>query len=151
MMSRPTTEQIILDCVRELMEEVLPSISEPTVQMRVYMMETVLRSVAARSANEVAWMLEESEAIEAYVEDVYAALPSDGLAGGLAALADAPSGFDLEAVSLRYGLATEALSLALESAVEAVQTDLAQRGEALLQMRLGHERLAMAGWDPVGR
>ena len=60
MLSRPTTEQILLDCCRELMTNVLPSLTDATAQVSVIMVETVLRNTAVRAAHEVAWMREET-------------------------------------------------------------------------------------------
>ena len=60
MLSRPTTEQILLDCCHELMTNVLPSLTDATAQVSVIMVETVLRNTAVRAAHEVAWMREET-------------------------------------------------------------------------------------------
>ncbi len=51
MLSRPTTEQILLDCCRELMTNVLPSLTDATAQVSVIMVETVLRNTAVRAAH----------------------------------------------------------------------------------------------------
>ena len=48
MLSRPTTEQILLDCCRELMTAVLPALTDETAQVSVIMVETVLRNAAVR-------------------------------------------------------------------------------------------------------
>ena len=64
MLSRPTTEQILLDCCRELMTGVLPALTDETAQVAVVMIETVLRNMAVRSAHEIAWMREEIDDID---------------------------------------------------------------------------------------
>ena len=70
MLSRPTTEQILLDCCRELMTGVLPVVTDETAQVKLIMVDTVLRNMAVRSAHEIAWMREEIAAIESYVQAV---------------------------------------------------------------------------------
>ena len=70
MLSRPTTEQILLDCCRELMTAVLPALTDETAQVSVIMVETVLRNAAVRAAHEVAWMREETAEIESYAQTV---------------------------------------------------------------------------------
>ena len=64
MIGRPTTEQILLDCCRELMEDVLPTLTDETTIVRVAMIEQVLRNAAARCAHEIGWMLEELPVID---------------------------------------------------------------------------------------
>ena len=72
MLSRPTTEQILLDCCNELMTGVLPALTDETAIVRVVMVETVMRNMAVRSAHEIAWMREEIAAIEGYARAVAA-------------------------------------------------------------------------------
>ena len=59
MIAKPTTEQILNDCSRELMEVVLPAVADETVAVAIYMMDLVLRNAAVRAAHEIAWMTEE--------------------------------------------------------------------------------------------
>ena len=70
MLSRPTTEQILLDCCRELMNVVLPALADETAQVSVIMIETALRNTAVRAAHEVAWMREETAEMESYARAV---------------------------------------------------------------------------------
>jgi hypothetical protein len=91
MLSRPTTEQILLDCCRELMTNVLPSLTDATAQVSVIMVETVLRNTAVRAAHEVAWMRDETVGIEAYAHAVAAQAHGTALETALAALTAAPA------------------------------------------------------------
>ena len=68
MIAKPTTEQILNDCSRELMEVVLPAVTDETVQVTVFMMDLVLRNAAVRAAHEIAWMTEEIAELEAFAE-----------------------------------------------------------------------------------
>ena len=152
MLSRPTTEQILLDCCRELMTNVLPSLTDATAQVSVIMVETVLRNTAVRAAHEVAWMREETADIEAYAHAVAAQAPGTTLETALAALAAAPrDSLHLDEVVETYCRAGNALSAALETAVASGLTPLIQRGEEILDVRSGHETDVMAGWSPTGR
>ncbi|HXO25099.1 MAG TPA: hypothetical protein VN870_10980 [Streptosporangiaceae bacterium] len=153
MLSRPTTEQILLDCCRELMTTVLPSLTDATAQVSVIMVETVLRNTAVRAAHEVAWMRDETADIEAYVQAVAAQVPGTAsLDTALAALAAAPrDSLHLDDVVETYCQAGNALSAALETAVASGLATLIQRGEEILDVRTGHETDVMAGWTPTGR
>lgn len=153
MLSRPTTEQILLDCCRELMTNVLPALTDATAQVSVIMLETVLRNTAVRAAHEVAWMREETAGIEAYARAVAARAPGTApLESALAALAAAPcDSLHLDDVVEIYCRAGNALSAALETAVARGPADLIRRGEELLDIRSAHETEVMAGWTPTGR
>jgi hypothetical protein len=153
MLSRPTTEQILLDCCRELMTNVLPNLTDATAQVSLIMVETVLRNTAVRAAHEVAWMRDETADIEAYAREIAAQVPGTAsVAAALTALAAAPrDSLHLDDVVETYCRAGNALSAALETAVAAGRTDLIRRGEELLDVRTGHETEVMAGWSPTGR
>ena len=152
MLSRPTTEQILLDCCHELMTTVLPSLTDATAQVSVIMVETVLRNTAVRAAQEVAWMRDETADIEAYARAVAAHAPETTLETALAALAAAPrDSLHLDDVVETYCRAGHALSAALETAVASGLAPLIQRGEEILDVRSGHETDVMAGWSPTGR
>jgi hypothetical protein len=152
MLSRPTTEQILLDCCRELMTNVLPSLTDATAQVSVIMVETVLRNTAVRAAHEVAWMRDEAADIEAYAREVAAQASGTTLDTALAALAAAPrDSLHLDDVVETYCRAGNALSAALETAVASGLAPLIQRGEEILDVRSGHETDVMAGWSPTGR
>jgi hypothetical protein len=153
MIAKPTTQQVLLDCCRQLTDVVLPAVDDETVKVTVLMLDLVLRNAAMRSAHEVAWMEEEVGALQQFARDVAA---SSGAAPGVqAALDDAAAGsgtsLHLDDVVERYRLASEAFSRALEAAVASGDQALAQRGVALLSHRMERETEIMSGWSPVGR
>ena len=85
MLSRPTTEQIILDCREELLNTIAPAVPEGPVLVAIHMMENVLRNCATRAAHEIAWMREECAAM---LKEFFAALrvvPQGPVAGGAGA------------------------------------------------------------------
>ena len=75
MISRPTTQQLIDAIAIELNSKVAPAISDPTVQVQLEMAIAVLKTTAVRSANELAWMQEERDAIEETARQLLDALP----------------------------------------------------------------------------
>ncbi len=152
MISRPTTEQLLLDCCRELMEAVLPALTDETTQIKVVMLDQVLRNAAIRSAHEIAWMREEIPHLTGYAAAVAAVLPSPRLDAALLAFADAPgASLHLDDVVATYVAAGETLSVALETAVEHGHADLVEAGEAVLEARIAREHEVLCGWSPAGR
>jgi len=155
MLSRPTTEQIILDCCNELMTGVLPALTDETAIVRVVMVETVLRNMAVRAAHEVAWMRAETAAIEDYARAVSAGGAGDGasaLSEAIDELAAAPhESLHTDDVVETYVRAGRVFSLALEAALASGSPELVQRGEKLLGERADRETEVMAGWSPTGR
>ncbi len=153
MLARPTTEQILLDCCRELMTGVLPALTDETAQVRVVMIETVLRNMAVRAAHEVAWMHDEIASIDSLGRDVVAAVPdAKKVTAALDALTGTPlSSLHLDNVVEAYCRAGDVLSAAAEAAVSAGTADLVARCEQLLEARCDRETEVMAGWSPTGR
>ena len=152
MIVRPTTEQLLLDCCKELMQGVLPALTDQTAIVRIFMIEQVLRNAAVRCSHEIEWMTEEIPVVEAYGRTVMRAAPRDDLASLLHRLEEAVNGrLDLDSVVERYVRAGEVLSTALEIAVTDGLADVVDDGEKLLEARLAREREVMAGWNPTGR
>jgi hypothetical protein len=138
MIARPTTEQILDECSRQLLEIVLPAVTDETVQVTVMMMDLILRNMAQRAAHEIAWMTAEIDALREYVgEEAAPPFGADGL--------------HLDAVVERYCRAGEAFSRALEEAVAADDAERVRRGTELLARRAKTEEEIMCGWSPVGR
>jgi hypothetical protein len=152
MIGRPTTEQVLLDCCRVLMDDVLPAVADETVQVRLVMLDKVLRNAAVRAAHEIAWMGAEAAAIEAYGRAVEAATGAGELRGALDELAAAPrDSLHLADVVEVYGRAGEVLSVALEQVLATERVDLVRQGEALLADRLAREDDVVGGWVSAGR
>jgi hypothetical protein len=136
MISRPTTEQILNNCSRELTEVVLPAVEDETVKVTVMMLDLVLRNAALRAAHEIAWMTEEISAMHEFAET--ASPPT-------------PASLHLDAVVEAYCAASDAFSAAMEVAVATGDDDKTRRGAELMDRRVGREEEVMAGWTPVGR
>jgi hypothetical protein len=152
MIGRPTTEQLLLDCCRVLTDDVLPSVTDETTQVRLVMLEKVLRNAAVRAGHEIAWMREEGTAIEAYGQAVDAATGDGDVRAALDKLATAPAdSLHLDDVTEVYCRAGDLLSAALEAALRSGRTDLVGEGESLLAARLAHENQVVGGWVSAGR
>jgi hypothetical protein len=65
MLTRPTTEQILVGIADELRDTVAPLVAEPPVQVLLAQIDQIIRGLAARAAHEIAWMHEEADSISA--------------------------------------------------------------------------------------
>ncbi len=86
MISRPTTQQLIDAVCTELASKVVPVVTDGTIKVQLEMAIAVLQTTSVRSANEIAWMQEERDAIEDTARQLLEALPdakpvADALAG----------------------------------------------------------------------
>ena len=139
MIAKPTTEQILNECSRELIETVLPAVTDDAVKVTVLMMDVVLRNTAMRAAHEIAWMTAEIDELTAFIGE-----------GGTAVPGGDPS-LHLDDVVERYSQASDEFARALEAAVASGDDELTRRGTALLARRVEQEQQVMCGWSPVGR
>ena len=118
MLSRPTTEQILLDCRAELLATIEPAVADGPAKVAVQMLENVLRNCAARAAHEIAWMHEESEAMVAFARgsptDRWRTAGVDRRAGR-ATTPDAPTASTSTRRAPTYDLAGPCLRAALEA------------------------------------
>lgn len=153
MLSRPTTEQILLDLRNELLTTVDAAVESPPVKIAIQMMENVLRNCAERAAHEIAWMHEEGDAMVAFAREVAQTLPGNSSID--AALTTYESGrsdsLHLDDVSATYSLAGHCFSAALEHAVAQNHTALHLKARAILDLRLDHENRIKGEWAFVGR
>src|SRR5438128_10304817 len=137
MISRPTTDQLIADCCHELMEEILPALTDQTLQVRLAMAETVLRNAAVRAAHEIAWMRRETSELSSYAHAVEARGASAQLSAALLELARAPhESLHLTDVVETYERAGQAFTAALAAAQEAGAADLVEQARELLRKRV---------------
>jgi len=150
--TKPATDVLIEDCCRELMEGILPGLTDETLKLRLVMTETVLRNAAVRAAHEIAWMREETVVLLAYARRVAA---RHGSAPLRAALADAAAGpadsLHLADVADCYERAGRAFAAALVAAQEAGAADLVARAREVLRDRIATEKQVMATYAVVGR
>lgn len=153
MLSRPTTEQLILDCRNELLNTIDPAVSAEPVKIAIQMMENVLRNCATRAAHEIAWMREESDLMVAFARKV-AATPcaSPAITAALGAYdAGRSDSLHLDDVAATYDLAGDCLSAAIDAVMAAGDDALHLEARSILNARLDHENQIMGEWAFVGR
>ena len=152
MITRPTTDTLIADCCRELVDHILPALTDETLQVRLAMTETVLRNAAVRAAHEIAWLREETLALLAYADSVAARAPAADVDAALADVAAAPrDSLHLADVVTVYELAGRAFEAALAAAQRAEAADLVAEARELLRARVETEKRVMATYTVVGR
>ncbi len=152
MISRPTTDRLVLDCCAELRESFLPDLTDETKQVQLVMIETVLQNVAVRAAHEIAWMREETAAMQAYAAAVADRCATAELTAALANLAAGPwDSLHLADVDEVYVLAGTAFAAAVDAAGAAGAQDLLAGGRAILDDRMRREKDVMSTYGIVGR
>lgn len=153
MLTRPTTDQIILDLRRELLDTIDPAVEAAPVKIVIQMMENVLRNCAERAAHEIAWMREESTAMVDYARRVIDTISSTPTIDATLAAHDAGprESLHLDDVSAVYSLAGHCFSAALEHAVATGHLELHLAARAILDLRLEHENRIKGEWAFVGR
>src|SRR5579862_4127175 len=152
MITRPTTDTLIQDCCRELMEGILPGLTDETLKLRLVMTETVLRNAAVRAAHEIAWMREETAVLLAYAGRVAARHESEALRAALAGAGAGPAdSLHLADVAGVYERAGQAFAAALAAAQQAGDADLVAQARELLRDRIATEKEVMATYEVVGR
>lgn len=139
MIGRPTTAQVLLDCAREVRESVAPAVTDPTVRVRLQMLELLLASCAVRAGHEIEWMAEESAEMVAFASDVLAAHPDESLAVLHDAALAEPAGLALDDRVASYDRVGRAFAAALELAMAAGDEDLSARAKEIVGRRRDHE------------
>jgi hypothetical protein len=152
MITRPTTDTLVLDCCRELTEEILPALQDETLKLRLIMTVTVLGNAAVRAANEIAWMREETDVLLDFARDAAAGLDEPAVTSAIAAVETGRrDSVRLHDVVDVYEKAGRAFDTALQAAQRADAAELIERAAALLRARVATEKEVMAGYAVVGR
>jgi hypothetical protein len=151
--SRPTTTQILDDCARELRETIAPAVTDPTVRIRLEMLEQLVASCAVRAAHEISWMDAECDVMEAYAAEVLATLGDDGHLGERleAYRSQRSAGLDLEDRVADYDRAGRAFAVALELAMHRRHHELAARAREIVTERRNRESETRPGFYLPGR
>jgi hypothetical protein len=153
MISEPTTPQLIEAVCAELESKVGPAIEDGPTKVLLEMALAVLRGASVRSANELAWMAEEAEAIEAVARRLVAELPdATALAEALEIhnAGKARSRYLAEAQE-EYERASELLSCAAEAAYLDGNAERIAAIVALYDQRLANENAVTGVFLAAGR
>jgi hypothetical protein len=149
--TQPTTARLIEVVRKELSEQVAPAVTDPQLQTSLQMIDHILSTLEVRVSHEIAWMVEETEALCQLARDVVAAHPQ--AAAVASALADAQAAnresLHYDDVARRYSLASEILSRAYEQTPD--DSTLRPQIENTLNHRLGHEIDIIGEFQLVGR
>ena len=153
MISRPTTQQLIDAICVELGSKVAPAISDPVVQIQLEMAIAVLKTAAARSGSELAWMQEEREAIEAAARSLVGAMPdATALRDALAAYTDGlTNSLYLDDAQADYARASEVLSCAVEAAYASGNAEHIATVMGLMDQRHAHQQEVTGQFMAAGR
>jgi hypothetical protein len=151
--SKPTTPQLIDAACAELTAKVAPAIADPSTRIVLDMAVAVLQGAARRSANELAWMREEADAIEQLAAEFAAELPdAAALAEGLAAYRDArTASLYLAEAQADYERASELLSRVAEAAYASGDPARKAAVRALYDQRMANEKAVIGVFLAAGR
>jgi hypothetical protein len=153
MISKPTVPQLLQTMKVELAEKIAPALTDPTHTVAVTMMGAILDAISVRVENELAWMREESAAIEAAAAEFVARHPSS------AAVADAldqyrsnvTDSLRLSAAQADYDRASEVLSCLADAAYGMGDSDGVAAVERLVDQRLATELAIVGTFVAAGR
>ncbi len=153
MISRPTTSQLIEAMCTALSTTVAPAITDPTVQVQLSMAISVLQTTAVRSANELAWMQEERDAIEEGARRILQALPdATALSSALTTYVDGKTGsLYLDEAQADYARASEVLSCAVEAAYVSGDADHIATVGRLMDQRHANQQTVTGQFTALGR
>lgn len=153
MISRPTAQQLIEAICIELDDKVAPAVTDPTVKVQLEMAIAVLKNVAVRSGNELAWMQEERDAIEQAARELLEAIPDAApLQDALDAYVDGlSSSLRIDDAQLDYARASEVLSCAIEAAYDSGDPQHIAAVLTLMDQRHANQQAVTGQFIAAGR
>ncbi len=135
MLTRPTTEQLLVGIAADLRNLVLAEVSSEPVKVLLGQIDQILRGLAERASHEIAWMHEEADTISAVT----------GTEVGW------PASLHLEDVITWYGEVSRVLSTAIDAAFADGDTVRVAELKRLLDTRSANEMKIVGTLDLVGR
>lgn len=135
MLTRPTTEQVLVGIADELRDTVAPEISSEPTRVLLAQIDQILRGLAVRAAHEIAWIHEEADSISAVT----------GTDVGW------PASLHLDDVVSWYDSVSRVLSGAIDAAFAAGDTVRVAELKQLLDARSATEMRIVGALDLVGR
>jgi len=153
MISKPLTPELIDATCAELSSKVGPALTEPSVKVLLEMAIAVLQGASRRSANELAWMQEESEAIEHVAKQLVDDLPdANAVKDALKAYEDGKT--DSRALAdaqASYERASELLSCVTEAAYASGDPERIAAVGRLFDQRMANENAVTGVFLAAGR
>lgn len=135
MLTRPTTEQVLVGIADELRDTVAPEISSEPTRVLLAQIDQILRGLAVRAAHEIAWIHEEADSISAVT----------GTDVGW------PASLHLDDVVSWYDSVSRVLSGAIDAAFAGGDTVRVAELKQLLDARSATEMRIVGALDLVGR
>jgi hypothetical protein len=135
MLTRPTTEQVLVGIADELRDTVAPEVQSEPVKVLLAQIDQILRSCAIRSAHETAWIHDEADTIAAVT----------GTDVGW------PASLHLDDVAAWYDATSRVLSAALDDAFAAGDANRIAELKLLLDARSATEMKIVGALELVGR
>ena len=135
MLTQPTTDKILLAIANDLNAIVLPVVDDEQAKVLLGQIDQLLRRLSRRSATEIAWMVEEINAINE-------ALGREGKEVTSLLLAD---------VATEYSEASGALGDAIDEAFASNDEGMIMKLKNLLSLRIEKEQEILGQLDLVGR
>ncbi len=153
MITQPTNRQLIEAVCAELTNKVAPTITDGSVKVVLDMALAVLAGAAVRTSNELAWMREEADAIEAVAARLAGELPE---AKELAAALDAyragkTSSLYIDDAKADYQRASELLSCVAEATFADGDAARMAAVDELFAQRMANENTVTGQFLAVGR
>src|SRR5215217_7143362 len=149
MITTPSTSQLVRSVSTELRAKVLPELADPALLVEVEMMLSMLDMAAVRADQEIGWMLQEADGIDAALSAA-GELPAPVRAALDALQSSQPADLTYPEVQHHYGLASEALACAADHA-HAGDERLRSLVWSLLEGRVDHELATIGAYVAVGR
>ncbi|MGI9624676.1 MAG: hypothetical protein ACR2PK_17725 [Acidimicrobiales bacterium] len=155
MIPRPTVPQLLQQCRRELMQNVVPQISDETTLVALEQVQMILDNCAYRAEHEITDLLTESAEMETMAIEAVEA-HTDSMPRTRAALAtlhrERSDSLLTSKVGENYQLAAETLSCAIEELMDL--DDVARIDSAVAYLagpRLDREAAGLTNWGFPGR
>lgn len=153
MIGKPTTPQLLQTIKAELADKIAPALTDPTHVVAVQMMTAMLDAISVRTQHELAWMRDESAAIEATADEFLAAHGDhNGVAAALTEYRSARTdSLHLDDVQADYDRASEVLSRLAEAAYAGGNPAAVAAVERLVDQRLATELAIVGTFVAAGR
>jgi len=151
--TKPTNRQLIEAVCAELTNKVAPTITDGAVKVVLDMALAVLAGTAVRTANELAWMREEADAIEGVAAKLVDELPeATELAAALHAYREGrTSSLYVDDAQADYQRASELLSCAAEATFADGDAARMAAVDELFAQRMANENTVTGQFLAVGR
>ncbi len=155
MMAKPTAAQMLQQCRRELMDNVMTQVTDETTLVALEQIQMVLDHCAHRSETEVADLVAETAEMESFATEAVshhgAAMPRTAAALAALEAGRTPTLLTSE-LGVTYDLACEAFSCSIEELMDLRDTERTDQAVSwMASQRHDRELRLMPNWGMAGR